>query len=35
MRIIAGELKSRLFRDPPRGPSHPMGERARGPCLIA
>ena len=30
MRIIAGELKSRLFRDPPPGPSHPMGERARG-----
>ena len=30
MRIIAGELKSRLFKDPPPGPSHPMGERARG-----
>lgn len=30
MRIIAGELKSRLFRDPPPGPSHPMSERARG-----
>ena len=30
MRIIAGELKSRLFRDPPLGPSHPMSERMRG-----
>lgn len=30
MRIIGGELKSRLFRDPPPGPSHPMGERIRG-----
>lgn len=30
MRIIGGELKSRLFRDPPGGPSHPMGERIRG-----
>ena len=30
MRIIGGELKSRLFVDPPAGPSHPMGERIRG-----
>ena len=30
MRIIAGQLKGRLFRAPPAGATHPMGERARG-----
>ncbi|MGA3150233.1 MAG: RsmD family RNA methyltransferase [Candidatus Saccharimonadales bacterium] len=30
MRIIAGALKGRLFRDPPGHHSHPMSEKARG-----
>ena len=29
MRIIAGQLKSRIFKAPPDS-SHPMSERARG-----
>ena len=30
MRVIAGSLKSRLFKAPPAGKTHPMGERVRG-----
>src|SRR5437763_9364629 len=30
MRIIAGSLKGRIFRDPPGHHSHPMSDKARG-----